>query len=273
MSGLIVRDLEVRVAERKLLDGVSFAAPAGALTGLLGPNGAGKSTLLGAVLGLSRPAGGTIGFDGLDLATMPAAARAEITAYVEQSATTTERLTVRDVVALGRLPHQSVWQSGPDRQDEALVERALQLFRLTPFARRLYHTLSGGEQQRVQMARALAQQPRLLLLDEPTSHLDIDGQLQTLQLLRRMARAGTTVLMAMHDLNLALRHCDHLVVLQQGRIAAEGRPVDTLTAELLLEVYGVHARIIALPDGTGPLVVYDQARWGGGDAESGLTMP
>jgi iron complex transport system ATP-binding protein len=259
MTGLVVRDALVRVGERAILDGASLTAPGGAVTGLIGPNGAGKSTLISAILGLRRLSFGTIAFDDADVPGMKPAERARLCASVEQFASTTERLTVRDVVSLGRLPFQSTWQSTPTPDDDAIVAAAIKRLGLVAFAERLYHTLSGGEQQRVQIARALAQQPRLLLLDEPTSHLDIQAQLLVLELLRQQAGQGCTVLLVMHDLNLAARYCDHLIVMLAGQVVAEGAPADILTAELLLEVYGVHASVVRLPGSAHPLVVYDRA--------------
>jgi iron complex transport system ATP-binding protein len=259
MSGLVVHGVTVKAGERPLLDAVGFTAPAGAVTGLIGPNGAGKSTLIAAIMGQRRLTGGKIEFDGADLPAMPPADRAKLCAHVEQFATTTERLTVRDVVALGRVPFQSAWQSTPSERDDAAVTSALNLMGMTDFAGRLYHLLSGGEQQRVQIARALAQEPRLLLLDEPTCHLDIRAQLLVLDVLRAQAQAGCTVLLAMHDLNLASRYCDHLVVLNASEMLTQGAPRDVLDADLLLRVYGVAATIVAVPGKAYPLVIYDSA--------------
>jgi iron complex transport system ATP-binding protein len=267
MSGLVVRDAEVRAGGRPILAAASFTAPTGAVTGIIGPNGAGKSTLITAILGLRPLSIGSIAFDGADLPAMPAADRARFCAYVEQSAETPERLTVRDVVALGRVPFQSAWQSAASDEDEAITAAAIAELDLGSFVTRLYHTLSGGEQQRVQIARALTQQPRLLLLDEPTSHLDIQAQLLTLDLLTRRARGGCTVVLAMHDLNLAARYCDHLVVLKAGRCVAEGAPADVLTPERLLDVYGVHASIIRLSGSAVPHVIYDRAELDGSAAK------
>jgi iron complex transport system ATP-binding protein len=259
MSGLAVSNVAVKAGDIPILTGVALTAPKGAVTGLIGPNGAGKSTLIEAIAGLRRTSGGTISFDGAYLPQMRPAERAKLVAYVEQSASTSERLTVRDVVALGRIPFQSAWQSAPSPTDVATVDSAIEALGVGSFSKRLYHSLSGGEQQRVQLARALAQQPQLLLLDEPTSHLDIQAQLLVLDLLRRRALSGSTVLLAMHDLNLAARFCDHLVVMHGGKVVAEGTPQAVLTPQLLLDVYGVHASVVDFP-GTGyPLVVYDRA--------------
>ena len=260
MSGLVVRDVEVRAGDRAIVSAASFTASAGAVTALIGPNGAGKTTLMAALLGMRRLAAGTVSFDGQDLIAQPAADRARLCAYVEQSAATPERLTVHDVVALGRIPFQSTWRTAPSEHDDVVVAAALAELDITGFTHRLYHTLSGGEQQRVQMARALAQEPRLLLLDEPTSHLDIEAQLLALELLHDRSRRGCTVLLAMHDLNLAARYCDHLVVLKAGRVVAEGPPAEVLTPERLLDVYGVHATIVRTSGSDLPVVIYERAQ-------------
>jgi iron complex transport system ATP-binding protein len=255
---LLVSGLSVSKSGKAILSDVSFAAPTGQVTGLIGPNGAGKSTLLASLLGLVSAAG-SAQFEGHDLPAMKRRDRARLVAFVEQSAMTEERLTVRDVVALGRIPHEASWQSAPSPEDAAIIDMALAETGMTGFATRRFDTLSGGEQQRVHLARALAQQPRLLLLDEPTSHLDIRGQLQLLALLRRKAAQGMTVVLALHDLNLAARFCDHLVVLADGALAAEGVPREVLTPELLASVYGVSARPVPDPGSDRPLIVYDEA--------------
>lgn len=255
-EGLVVSDVTMRLGDRAIVDGIDMVAPAGQVTGLIGPNGAGKSTLLRAILGLV-PATGSVSFDGTDLIALPRRARAQFTAFVEQSSETDARLTAREVVLLGRIPFQSVWQASPSPEDAVQAEAALAAVDMVAFADRLYHTLSGGEQQRIQIARALAQQPRLLLLDEPTSHLDVHAQLATLDLLRRQARAGAAVLLALHDLNLAASFCDSLVALHDGRIAAVGAPAEVLTPPLLRTVYGVDATILRHPGDGRPLIAYD----------------
>jgi iron complex transport system ATP-binding protein len=255
---LTASGLTVKKAGKAILSDVSFSAPHGRITGLIGPNGAGKSTLLTSLLGLVA-ATGKAAFAGLDLFDMPRRERARIMAYVEQSASTEERLTVRDVVALGRIPFEPAWQAAPGPEDEAIIANALFETGMESFATRRFSTLSGGEQQRVHVARALAQQPRLLLLDEPTSHLDIRAQLQLLSLLEHKAEAGMTIVIALHDLNLAARFCDHLVVLSAGQLAAAGASAEILTPDLLHAVYGVSARLV--PDGPSgrSLIAYDEA--------------
>lgn len=255
---LEVRNISVTRGDKAILADVSFAAPNGAVTGLLGPNGAGKSTLLHAILGLT-PATGDARLAKHDLLAMSRRDRARLTALVEQSATTEERLTVRDVVSLGRIPFQPALGSAGGGEDDAIISAALAETRMEEFATRRFDTLSGGEQQRVHIARALAQQPQLLMLDEPSSHLDIRAQLGLTSLLRRKADTGMTVFFALHDLNLAARSCDHVVVLDGGRVAAEGKPAEVLTPELLQRVYGVAARLLPDPQSGRPLIIYDDA--------------
>ncbi len=255
---LVVDTISVTKGGKAILSGVSFSAPHGAITGLIGPNGAGKSTLLTALFSLT-PASGNAHFETQDLLKMPRRDRARLAAYVEQSATTEERLSVRDVVALGRIPFQSALASANSPEDKTIIETALADSGMTAFADRRFDTLSGGEQQRVHIARALAQRPRLLVLDEPTSHLDISAQLQLLALLRRKSAAGMTILIALHDLNLAARSCDHLVLMASGKLAAEGPPHRVLTPENLHHIYGVRARLLPDPVSGRSIIVYDDA--------------
>lgn len=237
---LRVADVTVRVDAKTLVDAATFEAPVGAVTALLGPNGAGKSTLLRVVAGVLRPAEGSVHFDGDDLLAMRRRDRARRVALVEQEATTELPLTGRAVVGLGRTPHEALL-GGHDPSSDVLVTQALTDAGALPFAERALPSLSGGERQRVLLARALAQQPRLLLLDEPMNHLDIAAQLDVLALLARLAAEGVTVLAAMHDLALAASYADHVVVLSRGRVVAAGATAQTLTPELLHEVYGVRA--------------------------------
>lgn len=255
MEGLQVAGASIRRGGKSIVADAKFCAPAGKVTGLVGPNGAGKSALISAIVGIERPEAGELTFEGANLVAMGRRERAGICAYVEQSASTEERLSVADVVALGRIPHLPAWAVELGSDDETVVAGALEKVGMASFAGRQFNTLSGGEQQRVHIARALAQEPKLLVLDEPTSHLDIRAQLQVLRLLSEHARAGGTVFLALHDLNLALRFCDWLVVLDTGKVVAEGRPADVLREELLAQVYGVRARLIEGP--TGPVIAYE----------------
>lgn len=258
-TGLNVSGMSVRVGGKLLLDGVDLVAAQGEVTGLIGPNGAGKSTLMRAMLGLVACDGGQARFNGADLLTMPGRVRAQLAAFVEQSGGTDARLTARDVVLLGRIPFQSLWQARPSMEDDRVVAEALDAVAMQDFSGRLYHTLSGGEQQRIQIARALAQQPQLLVLDEPTSHLDIHAQLAMLALLRRLAGQGATILVALHDLNLAAGFCDRLVVLHEARLVAAGRPETVLTPALLREIYQVEAQVLPHPRTGRPMLAYEPA--------------
>lgn len=256
-AGLSVRGVSVQLGAQTILDAVDLTAEPGKVTGLIGPNGAGKSTLLRAILGLAPLASGSVSFGGTDLLAMSRRSRAQFATFVEQSADTDARLTTREVVLLGRIPFQTVWQVSPSSEDTGLAEAALAAVDMLAFADRLYHTLSGGEQQRVQIARALAQQPRLLLLDEPTSHLDVHAQLATLALLHQRARDGGTILLALHDLNLAAGFCDALILLHDGRQVAAGPPEQVLTPALLRAVYGVDVTVLRHPRNGRPLIAYD----------------
>jgi iron complex transport system ATP-binding protein len=201
----------------------------GSLTALVGPNGAGKSTLLRSLGAIVAPDGGSVRFDDDDLLALPRRERAKIAALVEQDSSTEIALSVRSVVELGRLPHQSLWRDD-DTEAAGVVSAALESVSMTDFERRDFSTLSGGERQRVMLARALAQQPRLLLLDEPTDHLDIGAQLDVLALLHSVAGSGVTVLAALHDLGLAAAFADHVIMLQGGQVVAAGRPVIAFSA-------------------------------------------
>ncbi|TPX00709.1 ATP-binding cassette domain-containing protein, partial [Schumannella luteola] len=211
-----------------LVDGVGFDAPEGGFTAIVGPNGAGKSTLLRAVAGVEHAASGMVLLGGEDLLALPRRQRARILALVEQDATTELPLTGRDVVRLGRSPHESLLGGG-DRDAADVVAAALERAGATEFATRDVTTLSGGERQRVLLARALAQQPRILLLDEPTNHLDLAAQLDMVRLVGELVAEGVTVIAALHDLSLAAAHADAVVVLAGGRVAAHGATEATLT--------------------------------------------
>ena len=248
-AGLAVSGATVRIGGATLLDDVGFTVARGRFCAIAGPNGAGKTTLLHLILGLLPGATGEVRFDHADLRAMPRGQRARTIAFVEHAARTELPYTTRDVVALGRIPHAT-----PNTDDAAIAERALALVGLSALAGRDYGSLSGGEQQRVQIARALAQEPRLLLLDEPTSHLDLKAQVATLALLREQARAGMTVVAALHDLTLAAAFCDDILFLKRGRVAAFGPPHAIIDADLVRAVYDVPAAVTRDPE-TGRLVI------------------
>ena len=243
-----VQSLSARVHRTPLLEDITLRIEPGDLFGLIGPNGSGKSTLMRCLAGLHRPSAGRVLADGTDLGRMPARARAQRIAFVEQQADTTDRLTVRNAVELGRTPYLSPLR-GWSGADDAAVSHALEAVEMTNFADRLWHTLSGGERQRVHIARALAQAPDLLLLDEPTNHLDIRHQLSLMKLVGALP---ITRVVALHDLNQATA-CDRIGVLSGGRLFATGTPPEVLSEALLAEVFGVAAMRHAAPDGSSRL--------------------
>ncbi|MFD9442554.1 ABC transporter ATP-binding protein [Streptomyces sp. NPDC060006] len=238
-EGLHAHRVSRTADNRLILDGVSIAPAKGATVGLLGPNGSGKSTLLRLLAGVLAPASGVVTLDGSPLADLSRRDIARRVAVVEQQVDTQVELSVLDVVRLGRTPHRRAWTPASPADEEA-VRDALDRTGLTGLTHRSWHTLSGGERQRVQIARALAQEPRELLLDEPTNHLDIQHQLDLLTLVTSLP---VTSVVALHDLNLAAMYCDQLLVLREGRVVAGGTPGDVLTEQLITEVYGVRAAV------------------------------
>jgi iron complex transport system ATP-binding protein len=233
-----VRSASFSYGEQIALQGVSFAAAAGELVGLLGPNGAGKSTLVRLVAGLAAPSSGTVRLAGLDPATAPRRAVARVAALVPQEPRVAWPFTVREAVMMGRAPRQGLLALASPF-DKGAVDGALEACDLVHLAGRRLDALSGGERRRVFFARALAQEPRVLLLDEPTAFLDLAHQVAAMRMAEVAARAGLCVVAVLHDLNLAAASCDRLVVLSRGRVVAEGRPAEVLTAERVREVWGV----------------------------------
>ncbi|GGS85322.1 ABC transporter ATP-binding protein [Streptomyces janthinus] len=238
-AGLRADRVSRRADGRLILDGVVLAPEPGSTVGVLGPNGSGKSTLLRLLAGLLTPTAGVVTLDGTPLGDLPRRTVARRLAMVEQQADTQVELTVLDVVRLGRVPHRRAWTPA-SADDERAIRAALERTGLAARAGQPWHTLSGGERQRVQIARALAQDPRELLLDEPTNHLDIHHQLDLLGLVTGLP---VTTVLALHDLNLAAMYCDRVVVLCGGTVVAGGAPGDVLTEELIAEVYGVRAAV------------------------------
>jgi iron complex transport system ATP-binding protein len=253
----------VQIGERLILDGVDCTVPTGQVGGLLGPNGSGKSTLLRLVAGVvpaaaTRLPGTLVRLDGTDLGGVRRRDRARRVALVEQEPPADVPVSVRDAVLLGRIPHRSRW-AGETARDRQVVTRALAAVELTGMADRSLDTLSGGERQRVHLARALAQEPDLLLLDEPTNHLDIHAQLAALGLVRRLADDGLTALVALHDLNLAAAYCDHVVVLQGGRVVAAGPVDEVLVPEVIDPVYRVSTTVLRHPVTGRPVLSFSPA--------------
>ena len=233
-----VRDARHAYGARVAVDGVSFTAREGEFVGLLGPNGAGKSTLIRLVAGLLAPSSGTVRLAGLDPHATPRRLVARLCALVPQEPRLDWPFTVREVVMMGRSAHQGLLGMA-DRDDVGAVEGALAACDLTQLAGRRVDALSGGERRRVFFARALAQEPRVLLLDEPTAFLDLAHQVAAMEMARLAARGGLCVVAVLHDLNLAAAACDRLVALGRGQVVAEGPPSEVLTEERVRAVWGI----------------------------------
>jgi iron complex transport system ATP-binding protein len=246
------RGLCVALGAREVLSGLDFAAHAGEVTAVIGPNGAGKTTLLRAVAGLLRPGAGTVAVDGRALADWPPQALARALAYLPQERMVHWALSARAIVALGRLPHRPMG-AGESAADLGAIAAALAAVDATHLAARPVPEMSGGERARILVARALAQEPRVLLADEPVAGLDPAHQLTLFHHFTRLAEEGRTIVVALHDLSLAARFCHRIVLMHKGRAVASGSPADVLTDERLAAVYGIHARFATL-DGV-PIVL------------------
>jgi iron complex transport system ATP-binding protein len=223
---------------RDALTGVDLRVDSGSLVCLVGPNGSGKSTLLRVAAGLLVPASGSARWNDKEIGDWDPASRARSISFLPQTVTALYRYRVAEVVAMGRHPHQpNPWARG-SAADRTATEEAMRWTEITDLAHRAFDELSGGERQRVLLAAALAQGGDLLLLDEPTTALDLHHQTSILRLLERLARAGRAVLCATHDLNLAASYADRLVLLDAGRVVADGSAREVLTTERLNDVYG-----------------------------------
>jgi iron complex transport system ATP-binding protein len=229
------------------LAGVDLCVEPGERIAILGPNGSGKTTLMKVMLGLLHPQEGTVSFEGEDLGDISRAELARVMAMVPQELLLPYALTVREVVLLGRTPYLHRYR-GPARKDLEVVQEVMTATDLLSFASRPYNHLSGGERQRVILAMALAQQPRLLLLDEPIRSLDLNHQMRMLSLIRDLnVKRGLTILSSMHDLNLSSLYFDRLVLLSSGRIAADGSPVEVIRPDTIREVFGVSVLVARHP--------------------------
>lgn len=227
------------VNQPEFLGPIDLAISEGECLGIIGPNGAGKSTLLRLIAYLLRPSTGTIAVDGVAVSSIPHRSRAKLMAFVPQNPTNDLDLTVGDIVLLGRFPHRSLgmFESTDDRKT---ADWAMEISETTPFANRPLRTLSGGEAQRAHIAAALAQKPRLLLLDEPTASLDLKHQLSILDMLREQCRSQQlTLVIVTHDVNLAARYCSRVLLLHDGKQAAFGTPEDVVLSKVLSPVYDV----------------------------------
>jgi iron complex transport system ATP-binding protein len=257
---LSLQDISAGYATKLVLEDITLNVPAGEFVGLIGPNGSGKTTLLRVISGALPARRGEVWLRGRKLQEMSRRDVAKIVAHLLQDRALGLAFSVREMVLMGRSPHLPRFGREGER-DLAIVERVMDLANVSHVADRPITEISGGERQRALIAMCLAQQPQVLLLDEPTSHLDVGHQLSILDLIRNLNRQSRmTVVAVFHDLNLAAEYCDRLVLLDRGRIAAAGTPVDVLTPEMILNVYKVEVLIERNPVSGAPHVVLT-ANW------------
>jgi iron complex transport system ATP-binding protein len=243
------RNLRLCAGTRTLLEDVSFELQAGEFAAVLGPNGVGKTTLLRTIAGLREPDSGDVLVDGVSVRKMQAAQRARAIAHIAADEVFVEQLTVRDVVSMGRYAHHRWWQWREEPQDTAAIASALDAVTMSAFASRPFATLSSGERQRIWLAMALAQEAQLLLLDEPTSHLDVRVAQDILNLLHAQVRAGKTVVCVLHDLNEAAQFADQIMILGCSELLALGSPDRVLTTTILERAYGIPMELTRTPSG------------------------
>ena len=233
------------LSEENLLDGINLNIEQGNFIGILGPNGCGKSTLLKVILKYLNPKEGIIKIENKELKEYTQSELAEILSFVPQKSSLTMPLTVEDVVYMGRVPYMKNKWTGFDREDREKVEKIMQMLKIDKFKNRVVFSLSGGEFQRVLLARALAQNTNIMLLDEPTSALDMNYALEIMRLTSYFVQnESLTAVMVLHDLNLASMYCDSIILLKNGKIAYEGTPKELFRPEILEEIYGFNCEVI-----------------------------
>jgi iron complex transport system ATP-binding protein len=255
MAELHAQNLMLAYDDTCIIPNLSVIIPDGQITVLVGANGCGKSTLLRGISRLLKPKRGAVVLDGADIWKMSTKQLAKQLGILPQSPTAPEGLTVHELVAQGRYPHQS-WLQQWSREDEHVTQEALAITNLTDFADRPVDTLSGGQRQRAWIAMTLAQDSDTILLDEPTTFLDLAYQIDVLDLLHDLNVArGKTIVMVLHDLNHACRYANNLIALRDGHIVAQGYPSDIVTADMVYEVFGIACTIIPDPITNTPLVI------------------
>lgn len=260
MNRLSTRKLTLAYDGVSIIKSLDLEIPLEKITTLVGPNGCGKSTLLRGLARLLKPRTGAVYLDGADIFKLSTKAVAKRLGILPQSPVAPEGLTVRDLVAQGRYPYQN-WLQQWSKEDERLVEKALVTTGMIELADRALDTLSGGQRQRAWIAMALAQDTEILLLDEPTTFLDLAHQVEVLDLLYELNQSeGRTIVMVLHDLNQACRYADHLVAVRQGQVYAQGEPVQVVTEAIVHEVFGLECRIIPDPVAGTPMCV-PMGRW------------
>ena len=255
MAVLNAKDLTLRYEQRTVIEQLSAQIPEGKVTMIVGANACGKSTLLRGLSRLLKPSAGSVTLDGKDIHSRPAREVARTLGLLPQHPTAPDGITVRDLVGRGRYPHQGFFRSWSP-EDELAVQTALDATETMELADRNVDELSGGQRQRVWIAMALAQETDVLLLDEPTTYLDLAHQVEVLDLVTDLNRKnGTTVAIVLHDLNLAARYADHVIALKAGTIVAEGPALQVVTEHLVREVFGLESRVVPDPVSGTPLII------------------
>lgn len=253
-SRLAARCVQLGYDERVVIEDLSLVVPDGSFTVIVGPNACGKSTLLRALARMIKPRSGQVLLDGHEIATLRSKEVARRLGLLPQSSIAPEGITVADLVARGRYPHQSMLRQWSVDDAETVAE-AMEVTNVTDLADRMVDELSGGQRQRVWIAMVLAQETPLLLLDEPTTFLDIAHQIEVMDLLADLHAAGRTVVAVLHDLNQAARYASHLVAMRGGAIVDTGEPSEILTADLIQTVFGLRSQVVPDPVTGTPMVV------------------
>lgn len=241
--------------DKSVLNEIDLAIKPGELVGLIGPNGSGKSTLIKCLSRVLVPQRGRVWLDGHTLASLDPQQIARHIAVVPQAVELPPGFTAFEIVLMGRVPHLDWWQN-ENARDKEIARAAMEATGTWSLAERLVNQLSGGERQRVVIARALAQEPEVLLLDEPTAHLDVKHQIEVMELVRRLNRErGLAVLVVFHDLNLAAQYCSRLVLFKEGRVYKAGSPREVIAPDVLREVYGIELLVFPHPQNQRPMAV------------------
>ena len=262
MFNLRLTNVSLGYGKQPVLHDISFKTEPGEMLGIIGPNGSGKSTLIRGITRLIKPSSGQIYLDGTNIADINQQQLAQLVAVVPQNPTLPALFTALEVVLMGRTPHLGLLRYEGEK-DLAIVQRAMEATHTLAFAERRVGELSGGERQRLTIARALAQEPKIILMDEPTANLDINFQIETLALARQLCQKHELiVVVTLHDLNLASQYCDRLIMLSSGRIYCHGIPKAVINAQTIMEVYGAEVYVYPHPvnDLPATLVVSDKEK-------------
>jgi ABC-type cobalamin/Fe3+-siderophores transport system ATPase subunit len=254
VSAISVSDLALSYGQARVVDGLSLDFPSGAVTALIGPNGCGKSTLLKSLTRIVKPTAGHIKVEDKPIGDYSAKALAQKIAFLPQVLPVPDGITVRQLVSYGRSPHNNIWgQLSAD--DGSAVDEAIEQLEVADLVDRHVADLSGGQRQRVWIAMIVAQQTPIVLLDEPTTFLDINHQVEVLRFSRKLASQGKSVVVVLHDLNQAFRYADHIAVMKAGKLVASGKPDAIATSPLLREVFSIDTSILRDPEADTPMLV------------------